>query len=228
MPTESHSTARLHLFHLVSPLLPIGMFAYSQGLEAAITQKWVNHSSDAQDWIHGLLSRHLTQLDIPIIARLHSAFGDKNREKVDYWNRYLYASRETAELRAEDQALGLALARLLRELAVPEAAQWYQHHKPVCYATLFTLAAVHWQLSLEETAQAYLWSWLENQVAAAVKLIPLGQSEGQRILLAGLNHIPHCVSLGLQITDDDIGQTSPAFSIASAWHETQYSRLFRS
>jgi urease accessory protein len=83
------------------------------------------------------------------------AFCDtRSGEKVDYWNRYLYASRETAELRAEDKALGLALARLLRELAVPEAEQIGINIKSLFVMPLYLLLPLYiGRLSLEETAQ---------------------------------------------------------------------------
>jgi urease accessory protein len=81
---------------------------------------------------------------------------------------------------------------------------------------------------LNEIAQGYLWMWCENQVAAAVKLVPLGQTAGQKMLLALADVIPAAVETGLQLNDDAIGMSAPGLGIASALHESQYSRLFRS
>lgn len=225
MPTDQ---ALLHLLHLVSPSLPIGMFAYSQGLETAVQQGWIKNAQQASAWISGLLQYHIGQMDLPVLQRLYQAFQQQDTAAVNHWNQYLYACRETQELRAEEIALGRTLARLLRQLDVPEAATWYQRSPPICYASLFALAMVHWQIPLATGAQGYAWSWLENQVAAAVKLVPLGQSEGQSILLQCLPQLPHYVEHALTLNDDQIGATTPALAFASAWHETQYARLFRS
>ncbi|ALG68622.1 urease accessory protein UreF [Beggiatoa leptomitoformis] len=223
-----HLAPLLHLCHLVSPTLPIGMFAYSQGLESAIQQKWVVDEASAQAWIAGLLQHTLSHLDLAVLVRLYRAWQTTNQTQVEYWNSYLYASRESAELRAEDRHLGQTLARLLTTLELPQASIYYQKDTPVCYATVFSLAAVHWHIPLEETLMGYAWSWLENQTMAAVKLIPLGQSAGQRILLTTQAIIPHCVEHSLSLTDADIGFFAPMLAIGSALHETQYSRLFRS
>jgi urease accessory protein len=74
----------------------------------------------------------------------------------------------------------------------------------------------------------YLWAWTENQVASAIKLVPLGQTSGQRILSAAIELIPQWVESGLTLADEDIGALTPGLAIASALHETQYTRLFRS
>ena len=94
--------------------------------------------------------------------------------------------------------------------------------------SMFALAAVHWQIPLLDSAMGYLWAWTENQVAAAIKLVPLGQVAGQRILSAALESIPGLIDQGLALAEDDIGALAPGLAISSALHETQYTRLFRS
>ena len=75
---------------------------------------------------------------------------------------------------------------------------------------------------------AYLWAWLENQVMAAVKAVPLGQSAGQR-LLAGLGaRIPELTETALALPEESWSNYAPGLALASSRHETQYSRLFRS
>ena len=96
------------------------------------------------------------------------------------------------------------------------------------YAAAFALACVRWNINLDNDAAALLWSWMDNQVAAAVKLVPLGQTAGQRILVKCMERIPEAVNRGLALRDDEIGFSSPALAIGSAHHEQQYSRLFRS
>jgi urease accessory protein len=93
---------------------------------------------------------------------------------------------------------------------------------------MFSLAAAHWQIPLTETLMGFAWSWYENQVAAAIKSVPLGQTAGQRMLSSAIEKIPKVVTIALEIRDEDIGALAPAFAIGSALHETQYTRLFRS
>lgn len=217
----------LRLWQLISPALPIGAFAYSQGLEYAVEEGWVNNEDTAEQWINGLINHSLSALDVPILARLHKAWLTNDMEKVIYWNQYLQASRESNELLTEDRQIGCALRQLLRDLEIPQLKLWPESEQP-SFTSMFALAASHWQITVNETCQGFLWSWSENQVAAAIKLIPLGQTAGQRILSKVIDEIPQAVEHGLQLTDDEIGMTAHGLGIASALHETQYTRLFRS
>lgn len=217
----------LRLWQLISPALPIGAYAYSQGLEAAVEADWVNDENSAQDWISGQLQYNIACLDIPVLARLYQAWSEDNTQQLHYWTQWLYAAREAAELQLEDQQLGGSLARLLSSQTISEAKAW-QQQKPLTFASMFALAGVSWQIPLAQLAQGYLWAWCENQVAAAIKLVPLGQTAGQNILSALLPLIPSLVEKVLAYRDDEIGVLVPAVAIACARHETQYSRLFRS
>lgn len=219
--------ALLRLMQLVSPALPVGAYAYSQGLESAVTQQWVKDEESAWVWIDGLLRNPLCFLDVPLFARLYRAWQAKDTDKVNEWNAWLYAGREAAELQQEDRHLGTALARLLADLGVAEATAW-RSAPQVCFATLFSLAATRWNIALPTATQGYLWAWAENQVAAANRLIPLGQTAGQRILQRLVPAIIHAVHQGLAIDDDEIGCAAPGLALASIGHETQYTRLFRS
>lgn len=224
---HSISIARARLWQLISPALPVGAYAYSAGLEYAVDIGWVNSEEKANDWIVGQLENNLSTLDIPVLVRLYNAWQENSKEKVMYWSRFLLASRESSELLAEDRHLGNALAQLLPELEIEEAIDW-RGNQLVCFAAMFSLGAVRWNIPVEETAQGYLWAWCENQVAAAIKLIPLGQTAGQRILSDIVNVLPAAVKKGLLLADDDIGAVSPGVAMACTKHETQYSRLFRS
>lgn len=217
--------SQLRLMQLISPTLPIGSFAYSQGLEYAVDSGWVVNEAQANDWIKGQVKNTLASLDIPVMQRFYTAWHENDYKKVIYWNEWLLAAREAKELRDEDIQLGKALYRLLAGLEInfpiSEQIEW-------TYAAMFSFAAVTWNIPFNETAQGFLWAWGENQVAAAVKLVPLGQTAGQRILSDLLLDIPQAVERARIFNDDDIGMLAPAIGIASALHETQYSRLFRS
>jgi urease accessory protein len=221
----------LRLLHLCSPALPIGMFAYSQGLEPATAARWVHDEDSARDWIVSLLGSQLATLDLAVLARLWDAWGDDESAaraaEVGTWSAFLMASRPSAELQQEERHLGSALARVLSGLGLPEASAWTARSE-VTYTTMFALAARRWSVPLAAAAQGFAFAWAEAQVSAAVRLVPLGQSAGQRILAAASAAIPGAVTRALTLPTDEIGAPSPRLAVASAWHETQYSRLFRS
>lgn len=217
----------LHLLQLASPSLPVGAFAYSRGQEWAVHAGWLTGENEANRWISGLLNHSLVFLDLPIVARLCKGWQAKDLERVEYWSAYLLASREAAEFRAEEVQLGKALARLLAGLDLAEAREWTMHPK-VSYAAMFALASVKWRIPVKHACAGYAWSWIENQVAAAVKLIPLGQTAGQKILARTGAEIAGAVDRALSVADEDIGYLSVGLACAGALHETQHTRLFRS
>ncbi len=221
------SLALLRLLQLCSPALPVGAYAYSQGLECAVERRWVRDEASASDWILGLLRHSVRRLDLPVFTRLYTAWRAVDVAEIHRWNAQLYASREAAELQREDQHLGAALARLLTDLGIEEAEPW-RNTSRVCFATLFSLATVKWEIALPEAAAGYAWAWVENQIAAATRLIPLGQTAGQRLLITAGPVLLDVVREGLALPDEDIGAAAPGLALAGTLHETQYSRLFRS
>jgi len=210
---------------LTSPTLPIGAFAYSQGLEYAVDAGWINNEEQTKQWIRGQIKNTLSSLDVPVMQRLYHAWQRNDHETVVYWNKWLLAAREAKELHDEDTQLGKALLRLVKGLnitfPISDEVEW-------SYVTIFAFAAVEWEIPFVEAGNGFLWAWSENQVAAAIKIVPLGQTAGQRILAEVLKDIPGAVEQSLACDDDDIGMLAPGMAIASALHETQYSRLFRS
>jgi urease accessory protein len=221
------AAALLRLLHLASPALPIGAFAYSQGLEPACAAGWITNEDSATAWILGVLGHSLQTLDVPLFRRLHDAFAADDQAAARRWTDFLFAARGSAELQAEDQRLGSSLAKALGTLGLAEAAAWAESPR-VTHVTMFALAAARWNLPLPSAAAAWLFAWCENQAAAALRLVPLGQSSGLRILARAQEIIPGVVSAGLALGDDDIGWGCPGVVVGSALHETQYSRLFRS
>jgi urease accessory protein len=218
--------ALLRLCHLVSPALPVGAYAYSQGLEYAVHAGWVHDEASTLEWLQGMSAGSLGTLDLPLLLRLHRAWSGADIPGVRHWNAQLIAARETSELRAEELHLGRALARVLVELELVEAGEWMK--APAAFATLFSLAAVRWHIEARDAMSGYLWAWSENQVLAAVKLVPLGQSAGQRLLHRLTAAMPAIVERALTLGDAAIGVSTPSQALASALHESQYSRLFRS
>ena len=224
---DTDPLARLRLLQLTSPALPIGAFTYSQGLEWAVDAGWVRDRETLGDWLRGLVDDALAQFELPILARLHRACEAADVDALASWGQCLYAGRESRELRAEERNRARALNSLLCDLGIDRAHAW-QSALGHCQAAGFALAAVHWRISLHDCLLGYAWGWLENQVAAAIKLVPLGQTDGQRTQLQLAELLPAVVERALRVEDDDIGASAMSLAIASARHETQYTRLFRS
>lgn len=219
-------THLLRLLHLASPALPIGAFHFSQGLEYAVEAGWVKDERTAHAWIAGCLRENIGTLDLPIVARIQRAWecGDESASRC--WSQRALASRETEELRAEDRHMGQALARILRELGVIPADSI--DDSLASYPALFARACAVWSIPERDTLQTYAWAWAENQTLAAVKLVPLGQTAGQRILHALQPEIERVAERASQLGDEDIGVATVMQAFASAKHESQYTRLFRS
>lgn len=217
----------LRLLQLTSPALPIGAFAYSQGLEQANALGWVADEAGAFDWVSGIVTQVLPRLDLPMLAKLYAAWSAGDLAEVRALSQFLHACRESAELSAEDRHLGAALSRVLHGLGVGRAEAWIAD-PDATFATLFSLAAVHFEIPLRSAALGFLFAWLENQVAAATRVIPIGQLAAQRVLSSVLAELPAAVTRGLELPDSELGFLAPGLAMASALHETMYSRLFRS
>jgi urease accessory protein len=225
------AVSNLRLLQLVSPNLPTGAFTYSQGLEWAVECGWLKNIADTRSWLQSILNDSQRYLELPVLMRLYNAAKNNDGETFQHWSQLLYASRETFEFRNEEKQRARALYTVLNKL--PDSQHWseMQTWRPALLnsqVASYALAANHWHIELLNLLQAYVWSWLENAVAAAVKLVPLGQTEGQQLLYELSDEIGAVIEHALQLEDDEVGASSPALAIASSLHETQYSRLFRS
>lgn len=217
----------VRLLQLVSPSLPTGAFNYSQGLETAIEAGWISDASSLNDWLEDIMKGSLAHVDVPILMRFYQASVDKDLGRIEDLCNLLLACRESRELREEEINRGRAVVSLLKGLDLLPDPAWGAILARSQLAG-FCLAAATWQITVEDVAQGYVWSWLENQVLAGVKIVPLGQTAGQRILLGLSDTITEVVREGLALTDDEIGASSPALALISCFHETQYTRIYRS
>jgi urease accessory protein len=222
----ARSSQLLRLLHFASPALPIGGFHFSQGLEQAVESGLVIDEATALEWIRGIAEHAIGTLDLPILARLRVAYLNEDVAQVQRWNARLLASRETAELREEDRHMGRSLARILNELQIGTPCELLG--SDVTYAAIFARACAVWGVGESETLQTYGWTWVENQTLAAVKLVPLGQMAGQRILHRLVPTLECLASQASELLDEEIGTSTLMQSFASARHESQYTRLFRS
>jgi urease accessory protein len=165
-----------------APTLPVGAYSYSQGLEAAVESRIVRDAASRARWIGDVLELSVASMEAPVAARLMRAWRRGDAARRGAGTPRCIASRETAELRAETVQMGYSLRRLLRDLDVPCDA--LEALDEVAYPTAFTFAASAWQIDVREALVAYAFTWIENQVLAAVKCVPLGQTDGQRLMLA--------------------------------------------
>ncbi|SOY57511.1 urease accessory protein UreF [Cupriavidus taiwanensis] len=228
---------RLHqlisLLHLASPALPIGGFSYSQGLEAAIDCGSVSDASTAERWISDNLKHVQAQCEAPLWLLLHRHWQAGDAAQVRSWNDWFHATRETSELRLETEQMGWSLARLIAQMewGTPALRDTLATLSPVCLPTAFTAACVALEIGARDGLAAYCFNWAENQVAAAIKAVPLGQVAGQHMLRrlhgAVLDTVDEAERRA-DATPPQLSTFSPMLGLLCARHETQYSRLFRS
>lgn len=217
------------LLQLASPALPIGAFSYSQALEAAIDAGLVADAESARRWIAAGLDL-LAGGEAVMLLRLCRAWREDDMAAVREHNDTLLAWRESSELRLETEQMGGSLARLAQDLewggSDPRAR--LASVKPIALPTAYAYAATALGIGEVQALTAWLYSWLENQAAAALKAIPLGQVAGQRILHGLRDAVALSAQRALDCVDEDISTFAPMLGILSSRHETQYSRLFRS
>jgi len=230
-PTPSNNTLSLvRLLRLASPALPVGAFAYSQGLETAISQGWVHDEASIGDWICDVLEFNLARFEAPVLHRLMIAWSANDVEEVQRLNDWFLAARETAEFRAETVQMGYSLRQLFEatgEFGVEDVAL-LRGIEPMAFLSAFAFAGARWQISPYKVLAAYLFAWVENQVGAAMKTMRLGHFGAQRIVLRVSASLLELVEQMPRSEPIAISNFMPAITIASCLHEQQGSRVFRS
>jgi len=221
------------LLQLSSPALPIGGYSYSQGFEAAVDRQLIRDEATARVWIRQQLELVIAHCEAPVWILLFTAWADEDWQGLAYWNNWFHTSRESREMRQETGQMGWSLVKLATDLEWGQAAP----RDRLAALSTVTLPAAHAYcanvLGIDKTKglAAYLFTWLENQVMAAIKTVPLGQVSGQRILNQLRLCIPAICSEAMIRAEHQpprIHTLAPQLAILSSRHETQYSRLFRS
>jgi urease accessory protein len=217
----------IQLFQLMSPNLPVGGFTYSQGLEWAVEAGWVKNAVEFEQWLTDQMDEGLVFLDWPLLNRLYAAALADDVTAFEEWTDVLVASRESEEFRLEENQRGEAFYRVIKDWEISGSAEMAVHLKRS------QLAGIAWygtksSISVEQLALGWGFSVLEGAVMAAIKLVPIGQQAGQTLLRQLSVALPAAYERACQVQDDDIGGSLPRLAIASACHEIQYTRLFRS
>ncbi|KAF2392497.1 urease accessory protein UreF [Pseudomonas frederiksbergensis] len=218
------------LLRLASPQLPIGGYSYSQGLEMAVDNGRVTDADSARRWISDQLLLNLARFEAPLLlAHCVAASHDNWAELLQRCEEHR-ASRETRELHQESRQMGYSLQQLLNglpELDAPARAFLEQRLEPHL-ALGWALAARAWGISPQDALAAWLWSWLENQLAVLMKTLPLGQQAAQRLTSQLLPLLQEAQHNATRIDPEHYGSAAFGLSLACMAHERQYSRLFRS
>ncbi|MBA1237042.1 urease accessory protein UreF [Pseudomonas kunmingensis] len=218
------------LLRLASPQLPIGGYSYSQGLEMAVENGQVSDPPSARRWLEDQLLLNLARFEAPLLLA-HCEAAER-----DDWPRLLQlaaehrASRETRELQLESRQMGYSLAQLLDGL--PELDQPARNCLAAAgepgLALAWALAARAWRITPADALAAWLWGWLENQLAVLMKTLPLGQQAAQRLTSQLLPVLSQAQREASQLPEAGWGSAPFGLVLTSMAHERQYSRLFRS
>ena len=218
----------LSLLQLVSPALPVGAYSYSEGLEWLIHQGIIHDAPTLEQWLVTELKQGSIRVELAILLRAYRAAQTQNLATLKQWNAYLSANWDSAELRQQSWQMGQSLSRLVGQLYPAVQPMVQALGTPCNYAIVWGMAAAQWELSEDLILLGYGQSWLSNLISAGVRLIPLGQTQGQQMTqhlhLPLVNILPEIQAL----TDEDLYSCSWGLALASMNHESQYTRLFRS
>lgn len=216
----------LYLLQLTSPTLPVGAYSYSEGIETLVTKQIITNKETLKTWIIQSLKYGSIRIESAVMLRAYHKFNDL--EGLIKWNHWLSATRETKELRQQSWQMGQSLLKLLTELQ-PEIKPISRSLYPYCnYAIIFGIAGAIWKISTQELLLGYLQSWSSNLISAGLRLIPLGQTDGQKILIKLHDDLMQATQDILELKDADLSGWGWGLSLASMQHETLYTRLFRS
>ncbi len=228
---EPEAGGLTRLLAWLSPSFPVGAYSYSHGLEYAVEAGLVRNARDLRAWIETALRHGAGHIDAVLFASAHAAVRDPAR--LEDVLTAAAAFRGTAELALESAAQGRAfLATVRAAWPAPEldeiAAICRRAGIEPAYAPTVAVACAAHGLPLAPALAAYLHAFAANLVSAGVRLIPLGQTDGQRVIAALEAPIRDAVDAALATTLDEAGTASPVIDLCSMAHETQYTRLFRS
>jgi urease accessory protein len=224
----SSSKEILYLLQLSSPALPVGAYSYSEGIELLVSQEKIINKQQLVAWLNRELSGGNIRIETSVLLRIYQNFQSSNMGAIDYWNQWLSAARETAELREQSWQMGQSLIRLLTDLEPNLVPSIDYISLPHNYALAYAIVAAYWQIQPEVTIVAYLYGWTTNMISAAIKSIPLGQTDGQKLTLELQPLILRVAVEVIAMKDNELGSCSWGMALASMEHEIQYSRLFRS
>jgi urease accessory protein len=222
--------ALYRLMTWMSPAYPVGAFSYSNGIEWAVEAGDIGSAETLRTWLATTIRQGSMFCDAALFAHAHRSATDGDDEALAAVAELAVALGGAKERFLETTAQGQAF-RDITCAAWPTpaldrlAAVW---DGPLAYPVVVAAACAGHRIALVPALDAFLHSVVSNLISAGMRLIPLGQTDGQRVLAALETEIAQAVAWARTIALDDIGSTAPRADIASMRHETQYTRLFRS
>ncbi|MBR8828972.1 MAG: urease accessory protein UreF [Gomphosphaeria aponina SAG 52.96 = DSM 107014] len=229
MPNHSRPVpSLLYLLQLASPSLPVGAYSYSEGLETLVFNGIINNQENLRNWLENQLKYGAINLEAALMLRAYQSIAHQNLATLTSWNNWASAAKETKELRQQSWQMGQSLLKLLMDCEPELKTVASAMNLPCNYAVAFGIGAAYWQIEPRATIMGYLHSWTANLISAGVKLIPLGQTAGQQILLGLQNIIIETTEEILTLKDEELQSCGWGLALASMSHENQYTRLFRS
>jgi urease accessory protein len=222
----------LELLAWFSPAMPTGAFSYSHGLEWAVEAALVHDAASLQDYVEAVLRQGSGRSDAIFLAAAYGA-GSAGSRPLEEVLAYAAAMHGTRELALESAAQGRALLTMLQrawpapELDELEALCRRLEVEPRHACAAGVAAAAH-GVPLRSATIAFLHALTANLISAGIRLIPLGQTDGQRRTAALAPVIAEVAEEALASSLDDLGTATPLVDWCSMRHETQHTRLFRS
>lgn len=214
------------LLQFGSANLPVGAFSYSEGLETLVQQGLLSSSGELQQWLSEQLDFGPIRVEAALLWRMHAAAVAQQEEVLAYWDAWLAASRESEELLLQNRQMARALWRLLRELT--DAEPRIGKLAPSQYATAFAVSSAWAGIPVAEAVLTYVHSWLANLIVSGVRLIPLGQSAGQKLLWEMQDALEVLLDFAQNADESELYAWNCGVALASMQHEDLYSRLYRS
>jgi urease accessory protein len=230
LTTMTTDGALYRLMTWLSPSYPLGAFSYSHGLEYAVETGLVRGPVELEAWVATAVTAGAGRSDGALLAATWRAAMDQDRATIDDVAELAGAWRGTAETALESRAQGAAFLSTTRA-AWPHPlldALALRHRGDVALPVAVGVAAAAHRVPLAAALTAYLHAFAASLVSAGVRLIPLGQSDGQRAIAALEPVIAGAVASALATPLEDVGSAAPVIDHCSMRHETQYTRLFRS
>ena len=218
--------ALYRLLSWLSPSYPVGAFSYSHGLEQAVEQGKVTDADTLVAWVETVLLRGTGRTDGVLFRDAYYATREADWARLEETRRLGDACLSTAEFALEARAQGAAFLRATGA-AWPADGLDRLDGEAVYAVAVATACAAH-GIPLDAGLEGYFHAFAANLVSAGVRLVPLGQTDGQRALARLAVAVAEAGKNAMKIPTDDIGTAAPLLDLASMHHETQYTRLFRS
>jgi urease accessory protein len=216
----------LTLLQLVSSTLPVGAYSYSEGIETLVQNGKVTDFLTLENWLTQELKFGAISAEASVLLKVYDSLEALDLDRLSDWNHWLSAFRETEEIREQSWQMGRSLTRLLLDLHPALQPLTAACGDPCNFTVAFAVAAHHGRVDRATAVLGFLYSWSANLINAGVRLIPLGQTQGQQLLT---NLYPVLEQVTIEIMNsDELKNCGWGMAIASMQHETLYSRLFRS